>query len=198
MIDTWFSHQEKPPKWNILFKRFLHDDRVWNVYDYHGHHPDGREHDFFVINNRKDWIQCIALTANNEIVLVSQYRAGNDDITLELPGGGIDENEPVEHAAFRELREETGFAGNHPILLHSAYPNPATQTNRVYYYLLQNCKKIYDTQFDDVEDLRTHLLPLDQLDEVIDQGTFQSAITLAGILALQRWLRNSEKNSRRY
>ena len=194
MIDNWFSHQEKPPKWDIVSKRFLHDDHVWKVYDCHGRHPDGREHDFFVINNRKDWVQCIALTDNNEVVLVSQYRAGNDAITLELPGGGIDENEPVEHAAFRELREETGFAGDRPILLHSGYPNPATQTNRVYYYLLQNCKKLYDTQFDDVEDLRTHLLPLDKLDEVIDQGTFQSAITLTGVLALQRWLRNPQKN----
>ena len=57
MIDTWFSRQEKPPKWNIVSKRLLHDDRVLSVYDCHGRHPDGREHDFFVVNNRKDWIQ---------------------------------------------------------------------------------------------------------------------------------------------
>lgn len=188
MIDTWFHHQEKPPKWKIASKQFLHDDRIWSVCSYHGIHPDGREHDFFVMDNRKDWVQCLSLTSNNELVLVSQYRAGNDDITLELPGGGIDENEAVEHAAFRELREETGFSGEHPALLYSCYPNPATQTNRVYFYLLRNCKKVYDTQFDATEDLRTHLLPLNKLDEAIDQGLFQSGITLAGVLCLQRWL----------
>lgn len=188
MTDTWFGHQQKPPKWDILSKRFLHDDRIWKVYSCHGRHPDGTEHDFFVINNRKDWIQCLALTENEELVLVSQYRIGNNDITLELPGGGIEENETVEQSAFRELREETGFSGEQPILLNSCYANPAMQTSRVYFYLLQNCKKIYDTQFDVAEDLRTHLLPLDKLDEVIEQGTFQSGVTLAGVLCLQRWL----------
>ena len=188
MTDTWFSHQEKPPKWGIVSKRFLHDDRIWDVYSCRGRHPDGREHDFFVINNRKDWIQCLALTPNNELILVSQYRAGNDDITLELPGGGIEADESVEQSAFRELREETGFSGDSSMLLCDCCANPAIQTTRVYFYLIRNCKKIYDTQFDSAEDLRTHLLPLDKLDEVIDQGTFQSGVTLAGVLCLQRWL----------
>ena len=188
MIDTWFSRQEKPPKWAIVSKQFLHDDRIWNVYRYHGCHPDGGEHDFFVINNRKDWIQCLAITDNRELVLVSQYRAGNDDITLELPGGGIEEGESAEQSAFRELREETGFFGENSMLLSSCFANPAIQTTRVYFYLIRNCRKLYNTQFDVAEDLRTHLLPLDKLDEVIDQGTFQSGITLAGVLCLQRWL----------
>ena len=188
MIDTWFSRQEKPPKWAIVSKHLLHDDRIWKVYRCHGRHPEGCEHDFFVINNRKNWIQCLAITGNKELVLVSQYRIGNNDITLELPGGGIEDNESVEQAAFRELREETGFAGEQPMLLYSCNPNPATLTNRVYFFLIRNCKKIYDTQFDTAEDLRTHLLPLNMLDKVIDQGTFQSGVTLAGVLCLQRWL----------
>lgn len=188
MTDTWFSRQEKPPKWDIVSKKFLHDDHVWGVYSCRSRHPDGREHDFFVLNNRKDWIQCLAITENNELILVSQYRSGNDDITLELPGGGIEMEESVEQSAIRELREETGFGGDHSFLLYSCFANPAIQNTRVYFYLIQNCKKIYDTQFDDAEDLRTHLLPLDKLDEVIDQGTFQSGITLAGVLCLQRWL----------
>ena len=189
MTEVGFQGQEIPPKWKIVSKQFLHADRVWDVYNYHGIHPDGREHDFVVIKNQKDWVQCLALTPDRKLLLVSQYRVGSDDITWELPGGGIDESEATEHAAIRELREETGYSGENPILLHSCFPNPASQSNRGYFYLLQNCKKCYDTQFDATEDLRTHLLPLDKLEAFIDQNVFQSGITLTGVLGLQRWLR---------
>ena len=126
-------------------------------------------------------------------MLVSQYRAGIKDLTLELPGGGIDKNEDVVQSLFRELREETGYTGSEPVHLYTCYPNPAMQTNRVHFYLLQNCEKTYNTDFDPEEDLTTHLLPLDQLDKAIKSNIFQHAMTLEGLLLFQRWLKDNLK-----
>ena len=193
MINSFhWRESNNPPLWEIQSDEVVADFHSKLVHKYTAQHPDGRHHDFFVLDGILDWIQCIGLTKNKEIVLVSQYRAGIKDLTLELPGGGIDKNEDVVQALYRELREETGYTGSDPIHLNTCFPNPAIQTNCVHFYLLKNCEKIYQTDFDPSEDLTTHLLPLDQLDAAIDHNIFQHSITLEGLLIFQRWLKKNK------
>ena len=73
----------------------------------------GDDHSFFVIES-VDWCNVVALTANDELVMVEQYRQGTNLIELELPGGMIDPGETPAETAPRELREETGYAGDAP------------------------------------------------------------------------------------
>lgn len=56
-----------------------------------------------------DAVAIVAITSDNKILLVSQYRPPLDSTCLELPAGLIDKGESPEIAAVRELREETGF-----------------------------------------------------------------------------------------
>lgn len=72
--------------------------------------PNGTEAEFEVgyqANNCA--VAVLALTPDNNIVLARQYRVGPDKIMDELPGGGLDKDEPPEVAAKRELLEETGY-----------------------------------------------------------------------------------------
>ena len=64
---------------------------------------------FYTIETR-DWVNIIAITENQEVVMIKQYRHGSKEVTLEIPGGLVDEDHS-EKAALRELMEETGFAG---------------------------------------------------------------------------------------
>jgi hypothetical protein len=43
----------------------------------------GSEHDFFVLES-PDWINIIPLTANDEVVMIEQYRHGSEEVTLEI------------------------------------------------------------------------------------------------------------------
>lgn len=191
MTDNWHWDRKNPPLWTIDSEELCHDYGFCRTYCSRARHPDGRVHDYHFIDC-KDWVQCLALTKNNQLVLVSQFRIGNKALTLELPGGSVDKGETIVHAVHRELAEESGFTGENPVHLGTVYPNPGMQNNQVHFYFLQNCEKTQSTNFDPDEDLATYLLPLEQLDAVISKNTFQSAITLTGILLFQRWLNKNK------
>jgi ADP-ribose pyrophosphatase len=66
----------------------------------------GQEHDFYVIH-LADAVHVVALTPDDEVLLVRQFRAGSKRDSLEIPGGLIDPGEDPCAAGARELREET-------------------------------------------------------------------------------------------
>jgi 8-oxo-dGTP pyrophosphatase MutT (NUDIX family) len=68
--------------------------------------------------------------------MIKQYRHGSKEVTLEIPGGLVDENDPRE-AAQRELLEETGYAGDRVELLGFVNPNPAIFNNRCHHTSLR-------------------------------------------------------------
>ena len=79
-----------------------------------------------------DFTSIVALTENDELVLVRQYRPAVEAYTLELPSGHVDIGETALAAAARELAEETGYVGNTIDEMAIIYSDPGRMSNRLF------------------------------------------------------------------
>ena len=135
-------------------------------------------HDFYILEST-DWVNVIPLTAQNEVVLIRQYRHGTRDVTLEIPGGIVEPNDSPEQSARRELREETGYQESKMVLLGSVHPNPAFLNNKCYTYLAQNVLLVGTQKMDEKEDIEVLLRPIDVIPRLIREGQITHSLVLA-------------------
>jgi 8-oxo-dGTP pyrophosphatase MutT (NUDIX family) len=127
----------------------------------------------------RSWALVVALTTNDEVVLVKQYRHGVCDSLLEFPGGVVEDDEDPADGARRELLEETGYTASSMIPIGKLYPNPALQTNTQYCFLALDAEKVTDQHLDGGEDIEVSLMPLSQLIEIAKNGQFLHALNVA-------------------
>jgi len=129
----------------------------------------------------RTWANVIALTKNNEVVLIKQYRHGVREVLWEIPGGVVEDGEDPLDGVKRELLEETGYTAAEFIQVGALYPNPAIQTNTMYCFLALDAEKVTGQSLDDGEDIEVHLVPLDELMAMTRRGDFPHALQVAAL-----------------
>jgi 8-oxo-dGTP pyrophosphatase MutT (NUDIX family) len=171
--------------WERLGEESLVRYKVFDVVKARRRSPrTGVDIGFFLVRT-PDWVNVVAFTADQELILVRQYRHGTDEFSLEIPGGLVDPHEPdPAAAAARELREETGYVATELRRLGAMTPNPAIFTNRCHAFLATGCRRAGDLQQDPGEDLELVLVPAARIDELVREGTIDHALVLA---ALAMW-----------
>jgi 8-oxo-dGTP pyrophosphatase MutT (NUDIX family) len=168
---------DHPLQWTTVGRERRLDCRVFHV-DEVRRRNHRRENSFFVLGGR-DWVNIIPVTSGGDIVLIEQYRHGTDEVTLEVPGGVIDaEDASPEHAALREMREETGYDSTEVLFLGRIDPNPALQSNRCYSYAAFDAVPRFEQRPDDDEEIRTVVVPVDDIPELICEGRISHALVV--------------------
>lgn len=127
------------------------------------------------------WANILAITKNQEAVLIKQYRHGVQEILWEIPGGVVEEGEDPLDGVQRELLEETGYTAAQFIQVGTVYPNPAFQTNTMYCFLALDAEKVTGQTLDDGEDIEVQLVPMDRLVPMIKSGEFPHALQVAAL-----------------
>lgn len=142
--------------------------------------PDGTVTDFYV-SVRPHVALVLAVTDEEQVVLVQQYKHGAGGITLELPAGTFTAPEEPARAAARELLEETGYvcAALEPT---GVWWNDSTKnTHRVHTFLGRSAAPSGSRLLDDTEDIDVILAPVAELAAMVDEGTICSMSSVAAV-----------------
>lgn len=153
----------------------------------------GQEHNFFIIDS-VNWVNVIAVTPDQHLVMLEQYRHGSNTVELEIPGGMMDSNEnsPLE-TGVRELREETGYEGENPQILGQIFANPAIMSNICFTVLVQNCQLKHPVQFDSGEDLITRLVPVAEIPKLVAAGKLGHSLVVVALYYFELWQRRTSE-----
>ena len=143
--------------------------------------PDGTIIPDYYVLEYPDWVNVIALTEDNQVILVRQYRHAAGEEVLEIPGGVIEKDEIPEDAARRELLEETGYEFAGIEFLSVLYANPATATNKTHCFLATGGRKTSEQNLDKGEEIIIELVSLEELKQLVLNNEFGQALHTSGI-----------------
>lgn len=137
--------------------------------------PNGLESDFYLTGNGGKLAAVFALTSDNQVILVEEYRPGPKKILLELPGGVVDDQETPFEAIKREFLEESGYTGDFELVTESiidAYSGAVR-----YHFVARNCQKVQEPADTDHESTKVVLMSLEQFKKHLKTGQLSDIAT---------------------
>ena len=174
-----------PSRWEKLGHSRQLRTRIFDVLGVRYRHPVRTTEREFVVVNAPDWVNVVALTRDGHLVLVRQFRFGIDEFSLEIPGGVIESGEDPVVAGLRELREETGFTGAPAKLLGSVHPNPAIQSNRCHFVLVESAARSHELEWDPDEEMHVETRPADEILALARNGCITHGLVLNALMLFE-------------
>jgi len=132
----------------------------------------------------------MAITEQQEVILIKQYRHPIGEVCLELPGGFIEPDEDPVDAIKREVLEETGYVFKEVQTLPVTFANPGVLNNRTHLFLLTGGIKSDVRHLDENEEIEILLQPLEEMSQLLRQGalsqSMHSLCVFYGLLQLEK------------
>lgn len=124
----------------------------------------------------------VALTPDNKIPLVKQYRFAFDETVIELPAGKLEDAENPRKCAIRELAEETGYKAEKFTEIGQIYTTPGFCDEVLHVYLAENLTAGEPSREEGEEDMQVVEFTLDEIKEKIREGKIVDGKTISGIM----------------
>lgn len=139
-------------------------------------HFDGFDKEYFVSDHGLR--AALLLVRNGDVLLVRQYRLLINGLSLEIPGGRVDEDETPEAAAVRECSEETGVRCSAVKPLISYHPSLDIWKNYTYLFYSEEIQEVSEDHSD-----RRVWVPLPHAINMIFQGSIVDSLSILALLS---------------
>jgi len=177
-----------PFDWKVLASRYVVRDQWLKVRADTCELPSSRVIEPYYVLEYPTWLNVVAVTADEDVVLARLYRHGIEETVLELPSGTVEpDDKSILEAARRELLEETGYGGGEFVETGTLSPNSANHVNRVHCFLATDVDLVAQPRIDETEQVETVLMPLDQLFDLAKSNGLLQAMHVGSLFfALHR------------
>lgn len=134
-------------------------------------------------------VTVVAVTDDNEILMVKQFRYPYKKVILEIPAGKLEVGEDPKEAAIRELKEETGATAESFELLGEIYPSPGYTEEVIHLYMAKSLS-FSEQKLDEDEFLTVEKISLEDAVKMIQNGEIPDGKTQIGILRAYTMLKD--------
>jgi len=167
--------------WKKISSRYLHKGPWATLRSDKCVMPDGHIVEDYYVLEYPNWVNAVALTEDDKIIMVYQYRHAAEIVSLEIPGGVIEEGESPQQALQRELLEETGYLFTDFELLCTVYANPSTANNHTYCYLAKGGKKVQEQSLDGQEEIIVEAYTIGEIKQLLAGNKIKQALHCTGL-----------------
>lgn len=128
-------------------------------------------------------VSIVPIDAEDQVMLVRQYRPAIRETLLEIPAGTLELGESPEATAHRELREEIGMRAERMREIGSSYLVPGYSSELMHFYVATDLSPAPLPQDDD-EDIIVESIPFVELVSRVSSGEMRDAKTVSSVLLL--------------
>nr|WP_254052944.1 NUDIX hydrolase [Gemella sp. ND 6198] len=139
--------------------------------------------------NHRGAVAILAVTKDNEVILVEQYRKAIDSVTLEIPAGKLEDGEAdnKKKSAVRELQEETGYVVTEDRLekICDVHVALGYSSELITIYYVDNLEYAGEQNPDEDEFINLKKYPIDEAIKLLDDNVITDSKTMLALLYLK-------------
>ncbi len=172
------------PRWRLLSSSYVVESPHFRLRRDELELPGGEVVPDYYVREAEGFVIVFATTGTGDVVLIEQYRYGNDSVIVELPAGTLDPGEDPLLCAQRELREETGYVASHWERVMSIPAEPVRSNAIMHVFHAGDAVAAGEQSLDATEHIDVQLYSRDELRAMLRDGSIASVSSVAAAYAV--------------